>query len=74
MIAVRQIVYLSVVSVLVARATAPKVAAPPAQAPAKAPAAAPAAAPDDYFPPGVALAAGRIESFMGDLYTVPFQT
>jgi hypothetical protein len=71
MIAAKPIIILSTIVLLAACATAPKPAAPPAQAPAPA---ARQTVSDDYFPQGVKLAAGRIESFMGDLYTVPFHT
>jgi hypothetical protein len=71
MIAVKPIIILSAIALLSACATAPKPAAPPAQAPAPV---ARQTVSEDYFPPGVKLAAGRIESFMGSLYTVPFHT
>ncbi len=48
-------------------AAAPTVVAQPEAAAKK-----PAAGPGDYFAPGVVLAGGVVESFMGDLYTVPF--
>lgn len=73
MIATKPVVILTAIVALAGCATAP-----PADSPQTAPAAPEQASvktgADDYFPQGVVLAAGRIESFMGDLYTVPFHT
>ncbi len=71
MIAIKPVVILSTIVFLGACATAPEEASAPAQTKEAAHA---QASTGDYWPAGVKLAAGRIESFMGTLYTVPFHT